>query len=275
MAKGNVKIFITILILLPLLVACPRTTTPEPGPGPVVADFSIDVSTTSPSFVSGNNTSVTVTITKTGGFDNDVGLTINDPTEVTAAFDPISTKSTSTLTLSGTTQGSYPMTITGTSGDKTKTKDITLTISDVPAPATVTISGKAIDSFGRPISGAPVVILGQDPASSVLTTTAITSLTNADGEFSLAGVKKPYDIVLVESRTGHATMYQGLTSESPTLTSFVDMSVFYGFDLDNKRGSFEGTTNPLPAPEGDHVHKGVFGSPEATRYFSVFRKMVS
>ncbi len=268
--KNNLKLLITLFMVVPMLTACPRTTTPVPQPTP--ADFSIDVSTIAPSFVSGGNMAVTVTVAKTGSFDSDVAFSINDPAEVTAAFDPASTKSTSTLTLSGTTTGSYPMTITGTSGDKTKTKNITLTIGDEPLPpppVTVTISGKALDAFGKPISGAPVVILGQDAASSVLTTTAITSLTNANGEFSLAGVKKPYDIVLVESATGHATMYQGLTTETPTLTSFVDMYVFYGFGLNDKSGSFKGMTNPLPAPQGDHNHKGVFGSPEATRHFSI------
>ena len=271
MVKRHFKLWVTLFALLPLLTACPRTTVPA-GPGPTPADFSIDVSTSTPSFVSGSNVSVTVTVVKIGGFDNDVTLSINDPAEVTAAFDPTSTKSTSTLTLSGTTTGSYDMTVTGESGDKTKTKNITLTINEEPPPpppATVTISGKALDSFGKPLSSAPVVILGQDAASNVLTTTSITGITNANGEFSLAGVKKPYDIVLVESATGHATMYKGLTTETPTLTSFVDMYVFYGFGLNDKKGSFNGKTNPLPAPQGDHNHKGVFGSPEATRYFSI------
>lgn len=250
-------------VLTLVLTACPAaSTTPTPTP-----DFSIAVSNAAPSIAEGASTTITVTITPTGGFSDQAALTINNPADVTASFNPASTNSTSSLTLSSAKAGTYPMNVTGTSGSITKTAAVTLTVTGSTAPtppSTSTISGKVLNFGGQPVANVPVVILGQDPASQVLTTTALTGITNSSGEFTITGVTKPYDISAIATNTGKiSTTYIGLTKDDPTL--FV---LDFGL-TPTKQAIFRGDTDELPSPSNQHRHQGAFGSPEALQPFDL------
>src|SRR5262245_28058919 len=84
-------------------------------------DFSVSASPASQTVTQGNGTTYTVTVTPTGGFAGTVDLTISGlPAGATATFVPASLASgNSTLTvntISSTPTGTFPLTITGTSG---------------------------------------------------------------------------------------------------------------------------------------------------------------
>ncbi len=249
-----------------LLTACPATSTVPK----VTPDFSIAVSNAAPSIEEGATTTVTLTVTSTGGFSDQVAFSITNPAEVTtASFNPATTTSSTTLTLGSATAGTYSMPITATGGGITKNDTVTLTVtagSAPPPPATSTISGKVLDLNGQPVANAPVVVLGQDPASNRLTTTAIVQTTNSNGEFTLTGVKKPYDLAIIESTGGPggntSTIYMGLTKDDPTL-----FSVKIPTTTPNS-ARFTGSSGNKPAPQADFRHKGVYGSPEASAVFS-------
>ena len=246
-----------------LLTACPSssgTTTPTPTP-----DFTIAVNNAAPTLVEGATANVTVTITSTGGFADQVELTINNPADVTASFNPASTNSNSVLTLGSAKAGSYPMTLTATAGSITKTAGVTLTVTagttqppTPPTPTTSTIAGFVIDENNQVVANAPVVILGENQSTEALATQALTGVTDANGQFSIAGVKKPYDIAVIVGSAKAAIVYKNLSKDNPTL-------IFLGSSFTAKRtatvnGTVSGGANyPLPT---NHIDRAVFGSPE-------------
>ncbi len=86
----------------------------------------------------------TVTVGEAGGFTGSVSFATSTlPSGVTASFSPTASTTSSVVTFavaSTTTAGSYPITITGTSGSLTATTSVTLT---VPAASGFTLSPSA------------------------------------------------------------------------------------------------------------------------------------
>ena len=103
--------------------------------GAQTPDFSVSATPSSQTVTQGNGTSYTVNVAPSGGFVGTVGLSVSGlPQGATATFNPtsITTAGSSTLsvsTLSSTPAGSYPLTITGTSGSLTHTATATLVVS--------------------------------------------------------------------------------------------------------------------------------------------------
>ena len=97
-------------------------------------DFTLSASPTSRTVKQGGSTTYTVTISPTGGFSDSVTLSATLPAGVTGSFSPNPLTVTSTSTLSVTVAanarlGTYPVTITGTSGGGlTRTTSVTLTV---------------------------------------------------------------------------------------------------------------------------------------------------
>jgi hypothetical protein len=108
-------------------------------------------------------------------------------------------------------------------------------------PGTLTVAGRVIDFLRRPVAGIPISVGGQPPV-----------VTGAQGEFSVAEVEPPYDVVLtlnmvrtnLPARYGY--VFQGLTRADPTLqlysalpqraTSSFDVTLANAeFDLDVTR----------------------------------------
>ena len=118
-----------------------------------VSDFALSVTPPSSSVSPGGITTYAATVAPITGFTNTVGFTISGlPSGATASFSPdsVTTSGSTTLgvTTSGTTPpGSYPLTITGTSGPVTHSVNVTLVIAGnfslavSPTSRTVAASG--------------------------------------------------------------------------------------------------------------------------------------
>jgi len=113
-------------------------------PVPPVPDFSITASPTSLTIQQGSSGSSTITITSINGFNQPVQLTKSGaPSGVTATLNPQQVtppaggSKTCTLTVSvdaTATPGSYPLTVTGTSGALSHNVRISLEITAAPPP---------------------------------------------------------------------------------------------------------------------------------------------
>jgi uncharacterized membrane protein len=108
-------------------------------------DFALASSPTSQTVVQGASTTYTPTITPANGFSGAVALSVSGlPTGATGTFNPTSVtgSGTSTLTVATaatTLTGTYPLTITGTSGTLTHSATATLVVN-VPPDFTLTAS---------------------------------------------------------------------------------------------------------------------------------------
>jgi hypothetical protein len=96
-------------------------------------DFSLAVTPTSQSAIQGTTTpGYTVTVNPANGFNSPVSLSVSGlPSGATGTFTPNPTSASSTLTVTtpaSTPIGSYPLTITGTSGSLTHTAAATLAV---------------------------------------------------------------------------------------------------------------------------------------------------
>lgn len=75
------------------------------------------------------------------------------------------------------------------------------------APRPITVSGTVVDAKDTAVSGVAVIIKGHDPV-----------VTDSAGEFTIADVVPPYDVVLVSTALSVGVLYQGLARPDPWLT---------------------------------------------------------
>jgi hypothetical protein len=96
-------------------------------------DFTLSASPASQTVTQGRSTSYTVTIGPLGGFTGQVTLTVSGlPSGANGSFSPNPATASSALsvtTVTSTPAGSYPLTITGVSGNLTHTTTISLTVA--------------------------------------------------------------------------------------------------------------------------------------------------
>jgi uncharacterized membrane protein len=128
------------------------------------ADFSVSAAPSSQSVTQGNNTSYTVNVAASNGFAGTVGLSVTGlPQGASGSFNPtsITTSGFSTLTVSTsstTSAGSYPLTITATSGALVHTATVTLVVNAVgtfivsAAPTSQTVNRGSSTQFAVTIS---------------------------------------------------------------------------------------------------------------------------
>ena len=102
--------------------------------GPPPAGFTISSTPNSVSLSPGNNGSTTINSAATGGFSGSITLSATgQPSGVTIGFttNPISAGNSTSMTITvaaGTTPGTYPITVTGTSGSTVETTTVSLTV---------------------------------------------------------------------------------------------------------------------------------------------------
>jgi hypothetical protein len=125
-------------------------------------------------------------------------------------------------------------------------------------PGTLTVSGRVVDFFRRPVPNVPVNIAGQ------------TTATDAQGNFSIDDVEAPYDVALmliftrdnVSARYGY--VYEGLTRDDPTLQVYAALAqrASSSFDVSIENGEFEEDESrrvilAFSSPDGRFVDEGV------------------
>jgi subtilisin family serine protease len=107
---------------------------------PPTPNFSLSATPPSQSVVQGSGTSYTATVTPSGGFTGTVSFSASGlPAGASASFNPasVTTSGSSTMTVttsSSTPAGSYPVTITGTSGALIHTTTVTLVVTTPTTP---------------------------------------------------------------------------------------------------------------------------------------------
>jgi hypothetical protein len=108
--------------------------------GAPTPDFALATTPASQTVAAGAGTSYTTTVTASGGFNGTVNFSVSGlPTGATGTFNPTSVNTSGSTTLSVTTSGttpagSYPLTITGTSGSIVHTNSVTLVVNAVATP---------------------------------------------------------------------------------------------------------------------------------------------
>ncbi len=108
----------------------------SPPPPPPPADYSLGISPSSSTVTVGTNAVFNLNVTTTGGFSNTVGF--SETGLPNAVFAPASVTAPGTATMTVTTSsvapGSYPFTVTGTSGLTTHTATGTLVVQAAQTP---------------------------------------------------------------------------------------------------------------------------------------------
>jgi hypothetical protein len=178
-----------------------------------VPDFSLSATPASQTVLPGGSASYTATVTAGNGFSGTVSFGVTGlPSGATASFNPasVSTSGSTALTVAtsaSTPVGSYPLTITGTSGSLTRTSQVTLVVSGsfsvsvTPVSATIAKAGKArftvtVDgqgfsgTVGLTISGLPKFATAKFVPTSIVNSgsSALTVSTNknvASGTYTL------------------------------------------------------------------------------------------
>ena len=101
------------------------------------------------------------------------------------------------------------------------------------AASTITVSGRVVNNWKKPIAGTPVVVLGKPPL-----------VTDGNGRFSVSDITPPYDVSLVHIGSKTATIYKGLTRTDPVLVGISDAVTAQTANLS---GSMSGVSLPQPA----------------------------
>src|SRR5256712_514321 len=104
---------------------------------PAGPNFSLSANPTTVSFVAGQTATSMISLHPTGGFSGTVDLTATSaPGGISVSCVPssISGSQTSTCSLSGSTPGSYTVTVTGTNGSLVHTTSISVTVTAPASP---------------------------------------------------------------------------------------------------------------------------------------------
>ncbi|TMA25835.1 MAG: hypothetical protein E6J78_16170 [Deltaproteobacteria bacterium] len=242
---------------------------------PPAPDFTIAATPSSQTVVQGNGTSYTATVTAQNGFTGTVNFSVTGlPTGAGGTFTPASVNGSGTSTLSVTTAtttptGSYPLTITGTSGSITHTAGVTLvvqapsdfSISASPASQSVNqgssttytvstaVTSGAAQSVSLSASGLPA---GASASFNPASVTAGNSSTLTVSTSSSTPVGGPTTLTITGSgSTTHATTVQ-LTVTAPPANPIVNG----GFET----GNFSGWTTAGATSISTTAHSGTYSA---------------
>ena len=177
----------------------------------VQADFAVGVSPASRTVTAGGATTYSVGVTGTGGFSGSVALSLSGlPGGVTSSFSPASLAAgaSSTLTLTAgalLAAGTYPFTITGTSGSLVHSVAASLVVQSSSATAdfsiSVTPSSATVPSTGS--TTFTVSITGSGGFSGLVTLTAASVPRGMSLSFSPNPTASTSTLTLVTTSVGH------------------------------------------------------------------------
>ena len=207
---------------------------PPPPPQP---DFSVGVSPSSSTVTVGTNGVFNVTVNATGGFSSEVDFTQTglpngafSPTFVNGAG-----SSTLTVSTSGVAPGSYPFTVTGTSGTTTRTASGTLVVqAQAPPPQgdfSISVSPTSRTILPTSTSTYTVTITPTNGFGGSVTLSASGLATGLSGSFSTNPTSSTSTFTLVAKNAGGGrfgsratitiTGTSGALSHSATISIFV------------------------------------------------------
>ncbi len=210
------------------LVACP----PAPAPVP---DFSLSLDNSSLTVKRTQSGTLAVSLTKTGGFANSVALSLEGaPTGVTSSFNPVSTSSTSTLTVNvaaNAALGETTLTIKGISGSLTKTIPFKLTVTAAPVtgdttPPTVVSTTAASNTsvtvvFSEAIAGGNLATNFSFPSQGLTVSAASVAADNKTVTLTTSAQSAiSYALLVSSSLTDLAGNAYTLTLQNTILTTF-------------------------------------------------------
>ena len=222
---------------------------------PVSNDFSITASPTTVPVTTGQSGTSTITTTLTSGTAQSVTLSATgQPAGVSVGFNPASVTAggTSTMTVTvptGTTAGSYPLSVTGTSASATHSVPVTLTVVTSSAPRLVqtaagTATGTATSltaTFSAPTTAGNLLVLSAGVYTGA--TNHLTSVTdsagntwtrigayaaaghNSDGELWYAAGASASTTVTVHTASAASMVFQVQEFAGVAATSPLDTSV--------------------------------------------------
>jgi PKD repeat protein len=127
-----------------------------------VSDFSLSATPASQTVLPGGSTSYTATVAPLNGFSGTVAFSVTGlPSGVTATFNPVSVTTSGSTAMSvstsaATPSGSYPLTIQGTSGPRTRSVNVTLVVGGdftiAATPTSQTIARGTIATYNVTIT---------------------------------------------------------------------------------------------------------------------------
>jgi len=194
---------------------------------PPAAGFTLTPSATALSIAAGATGTDTITVKDTGTFTGSVSFAASGlPTGVTASFSPTSSTSSSVVTFavaSSTVAGTYPITITGTSG----------TLTPVTTSIALTITG--LGSFSLSASPASLTVA---PGASGTDTITVTDVSPFSGSVSFAASGMP---------AGVTAAFSPVASTSSSVVTFAVASTTaagtYPITITGTSGSLSATTS--------------------------------
>jgi hypothetical protein len=208
--------------------ACSSSGSSDAGSSPTISTF-----TATPNTLPTAGGSVTLAWAVTGATGLSIDHGVGAVTPVTSGTMSVQVTATTTFTL----------TATDTSGSSTQTALVTVT-------APITVAGGVTDEFGSPLASATVLITSGAFSQS--------TVSDANGAFSVPNVPVPYDATVLDSTKKLAIQYQGLTRPDPTLFDLTTTTLPQSANLS---GQLSGGTFPLTAGYAASV---VFASPQTT-----------
>lgn len=195
------------------------------GSGPTITSF-----TAAPTSLPTVGGSVTLSWAVTGATSLSIDHGVGSVTPVTAGTATAQVMATTTFTLTATNSG----------GSSTSTAQVTV------APS-ITVAGTVTDESGVLATGETVLITSGTFSQS--------TVTDANGAFSVADVPTPYNATVIDSGGGLAVEYQGLTRPDPTLIDFTSV-------LQPETASIAGALTGGAFPQSGGATSVLFSSPQ-------------
>ncbi len=177
------------------------------GPSPAVT---VELADSTVVVILGGSASTDVTLTRLGGASADVTLDADGaPDWVSVSFAPATLTGgtlTSTLTLEADAQDpdaeptSFTLTVTAVGSGLTASDEVTVDVE------LLKVTGRVVDAFGGPWTGAVVSVNGEAPVA-----------VDLSGAFEGPEVTVPYDVTLIDATQGLAHAFVGLTTTDLSL----------------------------------------------------------
>jgi hypothetical protein len=195
-----------------------------------VGDFTLSASPSSLSIVQGAKGTSTITVTPQNGFNSSVSLSPSGlPSGVTAAFNPGSTTTSSTLTLTASstaTMGTVSVTIRGTSGNLTHSGTISLTVTAAPPNFALSASPSSLSIVQGAKGTSTITVTPQSGFSSSVTLSASGLPSGVTASFNPSSTKASSTLTFTASSTASTgTFSVSIRGASGSLSHTTTISV--------------------------------------------------